>query len=263
LEEQVGHERFAAAQLIGARIESELKRFAVAPSQARPEAKSKSMKTLRPSRLNKAKLILIVSAVLWVSAVSVGLWIMWGYENSPGTAATPPALWPAESRIPRASDHATLIMMAHPQCSCTRASIGELALLMAQTQGRLTAYVLLLKPPGVPHDWEKTDLWNSAASIPGVHVLPDEDGIEAERFHAATSGQTLLYNKDGLLLFSGGITVARGHSGENAGRSAIVSLTMQGKAGQTETSVFGCPLFDPSSECRTGKGAVNHDAANN
>ena len=217
----------------------------------------------RPLRLKKAKMMLIGSTVLWVFAVSAGLWIMWNYANSPGTAATPPARWPAESRIPRVSDGATLIMMAHPHCPCTRASVGELALLMARTQGRITAYVLLLKPQGVPDDWEKTDLWNSAASIPGVHVLSDEDGIEAERFHAATSGQTLLYDKDGRLLFSGGITAARGHSGDNAGRGAIVSLLVQGEAERTETFVFGCPLFDQNSECRTGKGDASHATASN
>lgn len=154
-------------------------------------------------------------------------------------------------------------MMAHPHCPCTRASVGELALLMARTQGRVTSYVLLLKPQGLPKNWEKTDLWNSAASIPGVHVLPDEDGIEAERFHVATSGQTLLYDRDGRLKFSGGITAARGHSGDNAGRSAIVSLLMQGETERTETSVFGCPLFDRSSECRTEKGGAHHATAGN
>jgi hypothetical protein len=229
----------------------------------------------RPLRLKKTKMMLIASAVLWVFAVSAGLWIMWGYENLPGTAAAPPARWPAESRIPRVSDGATLIMMAHPHCPCTRASIGELALLMARAQGRVNAYVLLLKPQGMPDDWEKTDLWNSAASIPGVHVVPDDEGIEAERFHAATSGQTLLYDKDGRLLFSGGITAARGHSGDNAGRNAIVGLLMQSEAerplpptgqptwGVTETSVFGCPLFDPNSECRTGNGGAPYATTDN
>jgi hypothetical protein len=229
----------------------------------------------RPLRLNKAKMMLIASAVLWAFAVSGGLWIIWDYENSPGTNATPPARWPADSRIPRVSNGATLIMMAHPNCPCTRASVGELALLMARTQGRVTAFVLLLKPRGVPENWEKTDLWNSAASIPSVYVLSDEEGIEAERFHSKTSGQTLLYDADGRLLFSGGITAARGHSGDNAGRNAIVGLLMQSEAerplpptgqptwGVTETSVFGCPLFDSNSECRTGNGGAPYATTDN
>jgi len=141
-------------------------------------------------------------------------------------------------------------MLVHPQCPCSRASIGELALLMAQSQGRLKAYVLFLKPAGFSDDWEKTDLWQSAAGIPGVKPLVDYDGMEARRFHAKTSGQTVLYDAEGRLLFSGGITAARGHAGDNAGRSAIVSLVNAKVADKAETPVFGCPLFDENSDCR-------------
>jgi hypothetical protein len=121
---------------------------------------------------------------------------------------------------------------------------------MAQSQGRLEAYVLFLKPAGFADDWEKTDLWQSAAGIKGVKPIVDYDGVEAHRFHAQTSGQTVLYDAEGRLLFSGGITVARGHAGDNAGRSAIVSLVNAKIAEKTETPVFGCPLFDDNSDCR-------------
>lgn len=120
---------------------------------------------------------------------------------------------------------------------------------MAQAQGRVIAYVLFLKPAGSSPDWEKTDLWQSAARIPGVTVVADANGIEARHFHAETSGQTALYDIDGHLLFNGGITSARGHSGDNAGRSAIVSLLNTGEADRTETAVFGCPLYSNRSEC--------------
>jgi hypothetical protein len=125
-----------------------------------------------------------------------------------------------------------------------------LAAIMAHCQGRLTTYVLFLKPPGFADDWEKTDLWQSAASIPGVEAVIDDGGAEARRFRSATSGQTILYDAHGHLLFSGGITGSRGHSGDNAGRSAIVALVNTGAAERAETFVFGCPLFDPNSECR-------------
>lgn len=120
---------------------------------------------------------------------------------------------------------------------------------MAQAQGRVIAYVLFLKPTGSSADWEKTDLWQSAARIPGVNVVADDNGIESRHFHAATSGQTALYDIDGHLLFSGGITSARGHSGDNAGRSAIVSLLNTGDVDRKETAVFGCPLYSNGSEC--------------
>ena len=80
--------------------------------------------------------------------------------------------------------------------------------------------------------------------------MMDGDGREARLFQAVTSGQTILYDSHGRLLFSGGITASRGHSGDNAGRSAIVSLVNAEVPDRTETLVFGCPLFTPDSECR-------------
>ena len=201
------------------------------------------------SRPGGARVLLLAGTILWLLVISIGLWMLWGYENTPGKAAEPPREWPADSKILPARDHATLVMLAHPHCPCTRATIGELASIMAHSQGRLTAYVLFLKPTGFSEEWEKSDLWQSAASIPGVTAVIDDEGAEANRFHAATSGQTVLYDAGGRLLFSGGITASRGHYGDNAGQSAIVSLVNSGAADLTETSVFGCPLFDPNSEC--------------
>ena len=59
-------------------------------------------------------------------------------------------------------------------------------------------------------------------------MLRDDDGAEARRFGAETSGQTLLYDEHGALLFSGGITGARGHAGDNAGRASLVALLNRG-----------------------------------
>jgi len=200
-------------------------------------------------RFNKRQFILIMTCAAWAVITAAGTGLLWGYENDPGPVARAPSNWPSDSRIRPATDRATLIMLIHPHCPCTRASIGELARLMAQTEGRVTAYAIFLKPSGSSDDWERTDLWQSAASIPGVSVVVDDDGAEAHRFHAMTSGQTALYDVDGRLLFSGGITGSRGHSGDNAGRSAIVSLLNSGDAERTETSVFGCSLYGSRSEC--------------
>lgn len=198
---------------------------------------------------NKRRYMLFAACAAWVLMIGAGLGLLWGYENAPGAVAATPARWPAESRIRPAADRATLVMLAHPHCPCTRASVGELDRLMAQAQGRVTAYVLFLKPSGSTDNWERTDLWQSAARIPGVNVVADDGGVESRRFHALTSGQTALYDEAGRLLFSGGITGSRGHSGDNAGRSAIVSLLTAGEAEAAETFVFGCPLYDPRSEC--------------
>jgi hypothetical protein len=144
--------------------------------------------------------------------------------------------------LPRQTDKPTMVMVAHPHCPCTRASIAELAQVMAHAQGKVNAYVLFVKPPGEGADWDDTDLRRSAASIPGVTVMTDENGTEAARFGAETSGHTLLFDRNGTLVFSGGITASRGHAGENAGENSIVAALTQEPIVLNRTPVFGCSL---------------------
>jgi hypothetical protein len=203
-------------------------------------------------RVKKHRMILAAAGALWLFMIAVGVGALWSYESTPGAAAAAPGMWPAASSIKPDAKRATLVMLAHPHCPCTRASIGELALLMTQAQGRVTAYVLFVKPAGFSDKWVQSDMWSSAAAIPGVTPVLDDDGTEAGLFHAETSGQTVLYDATGNLLFSGGITSARGHAGDNAGRTAIVSLLTSEEAEERGTPVFGCPLF-AQKECTAGK----------
>lgn len=176
--------------------------------------------------------------------VVVGGWaIVHGYANAPGIAGAPPGRWPVASRVAAAADRPTLVMALHPHCPCSRATLEELDRLMARAGSRVAAHVLFVRPRGLPEDWAETDLRRRAAAIRGVAVFDDADGIEAERFHAATSGQTMLYGADGTLLFSGGITAARGHAGDNAGRSALAALLTTHAAAVRRTPVFGCALL--------------------
>ncbi len=202
------------------------------------------------SRRIAVNLFFIVCTIVWASLVASGLWWLWSYESTPGLAGTPPSQWPSSSMIPLAGDRPTLVMLAHPRCPCTRASLGELASVMAHGNGRIRAYVLFIKPSGSSDDWEKTDLWQSASRIPGVIVLKDSEGFEAGLLNTATSGHTLVYSKQGQLVFSGGITGSRGHFGDNVGEGSVVAILKEEVPEQTETSVFGCPLFNPRSECR-------------
>ena len=124
----------------------------------------------------------------------------------------------------RADDRPTLVFLAHPQCDCTRATLGELAEVLARTSQPPKTYVLFLRPTLFDAGWEQTALWQTARSLPNVTVLRDDDGAEAKRFGAETSGQTLLYDERGTLAFSGGITGSRAHAGDNAGRASLLAL---------------------------------------
>lgn len=182
-------------------------------------------------------------AIAWVAAVAFGGRALFQYENTPGRVGALPPEWPA-AQIERAADRPTLVMLAHPHCPCTAASIGELAQIMARFQGKVAAYVLFVKSKGASPAWEETKLRRSAEAIPGIKVLFDADGAEASRFGAETSGHTLLFGADGHLLFSGGLTASRGHAGENPGESAILALLNHQTPAQSRTLVFGCPLLN-------------------
>ncbi|MEY2520218.1 MAG: hypothetical protein QOF24_1977 [Verrucomicrobiota bacterium] len=164
------------------------------------------------------------------------------YESTPGPVGVVSHIWPSTSTIHRTAGRPTLVMLAHPRCPCTRASVGELAQIMAESQGKLSAYVLFMKPSGSGTEWDQTDLCRSAAEIPGVTVVSDADGIEARRFGAETSGHTFLFSADGRLLFSGGITASRGHAGGNAGESAVLAAINDASPKAARTMVFGCAL---------------------
>lgn len=189
------------------------------------------------------QVILLAAGLVWLVAVGTGLAAMWKYENAPGEwAHGAPSVWPADSTLARVSGRATLVIAVHPHCPCSRATIGELALIMTRVQGLATVHVVFFRPLPSAENWHETALWRAAAEIPGVVVTADPDGLEAHRFGAITSGQTLLYDTDAALRFNGGITASRGHSGDNAGRAAVVSLLLNGHAERHSTFVFGCYL---------------------
>ncbi|GMU05168.1 RedB protein [Corallococcus caeni] len=187
---------------------------------------------------------LMLAGALWLGGIGTGVVALARYSVTPGATPVTAATWPEETRLSRQAGRPVLVMLAHPKCTCTRASLAELAEVMAHAGGRAEAYVLFLRPEGLEDGWEQGDLWRTAASIPGVTVLSDPDGLEAKRFGATTSGHVVLYGADGRLRFSGGITVARGHVGDSPGREALERVLREdGEGGGTP--VYGCALEAP------------------
>lgn len=178
--------------------------------------------------------------VLWLGALTASFFVLLRYKNTPVLERAAPATWPAGSVMDHDRHRPTLLMFAHPRCGCTRASIGELAVLMASSQGLVSAHVFLYRPRSGAPDWAHGEIFDSAAAIPGVTVHEDEDGRQARLFLSQASGHTLLYGAQGELLFDGGITASRGHAGDSAGRDALTALIHNRPAAQTRTAVFGC-----------------------
>ena len=198
----------------------------------------------------RTSLVPAIAAGVWLLAVVTAMAVLSAYTNEPGDSKAAPATWPADSTLPFDGRRPALVLIAHPHCPCTRATIGELERIMAGARGRIEAHVLFIRPVDTAEDWAQTDLWATASAIPGVTVHRDDAGIESRRFQAATSGDTLLYGRDGRLLFQGGITISRGHAGDSPGRSAILACLEQNAPGERATPVFGCPLFATETQKR-------------
>ena len=194
----------------------------------------------------KRYLWVVLAVGVWATGVGAGFTTLLRYKNTPSLAdGIPPPEWPSSAHITRTPGRQTLVVFAHPMCPCTRASITELGKLLPRLGPQVSAWVVVARAEDEP-EWDKAELWDRAASIPGVRVFRDDDGVEAERFHAATSGLTLLYDAAGRLRFAGGITEQRGHEGDSFGTRRIESLVKTGTADRADSPVFGCTLLHTS-----------------
>ncbi len=187
----------------------------------------------------------LLGGILWVASLAVGVRALVGYENGEGAAGTPPAHWPGETHIPRRQHTFSLVMFAHPDCSCTRASLEEIGTLPPALRGKLDEFLEFRKPGSTTRDAQSSALWKTASEIPGLAVAFDGDGREARLFGAYVSGQTVLYDGDGDLVFSGGVTAMRGHVGDNIGMQAVLLRVTGFMTPLRHTPVFGCSLRDP------------------
>jgi hypothetical protein len=184
----------------------------------------------------------IVGTVVWFAAVGAGFVILVDFGRTPGAAANAPHTWPTQSALQPASDRHTLVTFVHPHCSCSRASLRELARLVERLRGRVSPIVVILALDGVETDRTSRELRALAASVDGVTVVDDPGGHEADRFGGTTSGYTTLYDEAGTLQFAGGLTASRGQEGDSFGRARIIELIEAGRTDRQESPVFGCPL---------------------
>ena len=191
--------------------------------------------------LGRADLKWALGISVWLTAVLAGFGALLNYKaiaGSPGHAALE---WPAQASVTRSTQGPTLVLFAHPRCPCTRATVSELARLVAR-HPQVSVRALFLRPEGFEEDWEKTDLWTTVAGISGAVPIADDSGAISKRFGAETSGQVMLFDANGRLVFDGGLTPSRGHEGESDGQRRIHELLMTGATDRRESPVYGCAL---------------------
>lgn len=199
-----------------------------------------------PGAWRRTEPLWIGIAVLLLALGLAGMGYLAWYKNQAGASGTPAASFPQDSRLVLSAQHATLLVFVHPHCPCSRATLQELSRIMTVCRDRVAARIVFIRPTGSDSAWMKTDLWKSAESITGAEVIEDRDGAEGRRFGVSTSGHVFLYDPTGSRRFSGGITGARGHEGDNPGEDAVVSIVSGKHSGCASAPVFGCALFSGS-----------------
>ena len=180
----------------------------------------------------------------WALALACGFGWLISYQMRAGAPADAPASWPAAAALPLDPQRCNLVMFAHPKCPCSGASLEELKIVLTQGRGEIRSTLCFFDPEGAPADWAQTSLVREASGIPGLNVVIDRNGAIAEKFGAMTSGQVLMFDGQGRRVFSGGITGARGHAGDNRGRNLVLALANGEACESAQTPVFGCALHD-------------------
>jgi hypothetical protein len=185
----------------------------------------------------------IIGAFSWLFTLTVGVCLVFKFDSIPGLTATSGINWPENSNITRSTTNNTLVMLLHPKCPCSRASLQQVATLTTNDNS-LQCIFLVYAPTTFPKGWEKTDIWNLAAEVPGAQLVSDIDGAEARKFGAITSGQTYIFDRKGILKYSGGLTEGRGHIGECKNLDLAVKALREGTS-TASGAVYGCPIEDP------------------
>jgi hypothetical protein len=183
------------------------------------------------------KILAALACSVWLFGIIHFSLQMMAFDSTPGARAEAPPLWPAQSTISHVAGRKVLVMFIHPECSCSHASLEQLALLENLLGGQLTARVVL---------WHSgssaaSGRWRQRADA--VPVVDDRDGREARIFGAKTSGQTMIYNEYGRLIYAGGLTVLRGEAGGERALQDIARVIKESRNSGVERPVFGCPIY--------------------
>lgn len=182
----------------------------------------------------------------WIVIMVLGMAGLIAYQYRPGDPGNPALQWPEQETVSLWRDAGcfTLVIAIHPRCSCSRATLNELAHIQRYTARTMKTYLLFNVPTGQDDSWAETDLWGLSEGMVNTERIVDRNGTLCDRFGAATSGFGMLYSDNGELLFAGGITGSRAHEGDNYGRQAVIARVMGGEQHlpSGRAPVFGCSI---------------------
>lgn len=190
----------------------------------------------------------------WGAALCVAFCLLAVYGQRAGHPVNPPHFVPTGVLL--APGGYTLVLVIHPKCPCSQASLYELERLAARCGEGLSIRIFVFQPRSADPQWSQAVVASCRARFPAAKVLADPDGQLAERLGCVTSGAVVLYAADGSVQFRGGITSARGHAGDNLGSDSIAAIVAGRPRLKDTTPVYGCPV---TGDCARDSGAAGRE----
>ena len=182
-------------------------------------------------------------------AIVIGNWLLFEYSNRPSDSgqiknhlsqidSLPDAL---TNKNASSEKRSTILVFYHPHCPCTVATIRNLERSWTRLSQDSTILAFAYRPS------ETGDSWISSTSTGilkrmGANVIVDPDGQNCTKFGVLTSGHLLVYNDEGALQFSGGVTSSGGHEGDCPAISDLVQKISNQSKQAKQWPVYGCQI---------------------
>ncbi len=203
----------------------------------------------------KGRSLLPIIVLVWASMIGSSFAAMLYYHNTPGHRNDDASVWPLNTAIKLDTNRPNLLVFVHPKCPCSSATLNELARIQTTCGSKISTHIIIYHPD--EEAWDNTRIIRQALEIPNVRIFNDSEGHLSDSFGAMTSGHTFLYAPDGRRIFSGGITMARGHEGDNLGRSSIVQYILDGKSICDSTNIYGCSILNDAASLDVSSGGIS------
>lgn len=175
--------------------------------------------------------------MIWVMFVLIICGCLVGYSYIPGKQGH--AHVPQKTSLILSETSPTLLVFIHPKCTCSQATLEELGKLLPEIKGTKTFVVFNV----LDENWNESEHWETVKKLSGVTAVSDRNGIETKNFGVETSGHAILLDENRRIVFAGGLTAARGHTGESTGGEFIRSWHRKRGSETLISKVFGCGLF--------------------
>lgn len=180
----------------------------------------------KPTRL--AKLLKAGLIGVWALGVGGAMALAMRYEATPGKVG--------DAR-PLAQAGREVVMVVHPDCPCTAASVRVFQRLLGEAKTATPARLLVVAYGDPDHDVAGEKYAQAVPAARAAWISPEE---AEKRFGAYTSGHTVAY-LDGKPVFSGGLTSGRGVESSSDSQTDLRNF-LAGRPVRAERPVFGCAL---------------------